>query len=574
MPDRICPNHGRLAVSLQYCNKPTQNGQPCGQRAHLDTGTLLYNGKYSIVRKLAEGGMATVYHGVNNSSGEYVAIKEIRVVPDPTDPQKLPSLIAKFEGEGRILRSISSLHVVKCFDNWDDFGTKFMALEFVDGEDFEQKAHAQGGTMTNEMEIIQFAIATCEGLKVLHATSVVHRDIKPANIMQDKSGRIIVMDLGISKTYVATAGTGTMIGTPGYDAQEQALGHAEPRSDLYSVGMSMVRLKLGPHVVNQLWEERLDFVDQLPIPWQGIIRRAIAVDATDRQVDVAELIADLQSLLPVQAPITQPLRPRIRPVIAPPIPPPVAPVVPTGPISLTFDATVSAAHGSSSWRQPVTGTVKQGGNALSNVQIVLYLLDRGSGIVYTGAKERPITTDAFGKFALPTRMLTAQNSVTERQITAIVMDPADPRKAADQQIFTMVRPAGAQMPGAFQRLNPFAPSTPITAPLPTTPNPWAAPVTTSGTSPATQTAPPKPPNVFGMALGLALLAMFVVMTGIGIKFDWIQIWSISILGSIIGLRIFRFAQSGELKGFDGWMLALKPWISGLWFGTWLLFLLG
>jgi serine/threonine protein kinase len=446
--------HGRLLVTDAYCPRPN-----CGKRAHLDAGTVMYGGKYHIVRNVAEGGMATIYQATD-SQGGIVAVKEVRVVPDPQDPQKVTNAHQKFEQEGLMLRCISSPHIPACFDNWDEFGTKFMALEFIDGRDFEQIAQAQGGTMTDDEDVLKFAIAVCEGLEVLHSIPIVHRDIKPANIMQDKTGKIIVMDLGISKAFVLAAGTGTLIGTPQYAALEQMTGHAEPRSDLYSVAMSMMRLKLGPQILTLDHDQRLDEVDKLPIEWQGIMRRAIGVFPDDRQADITEFKNDLQSLL-AAPPITQNLKPR--PISAQPAAAQQLQPAPPGPVTLTFDNTAAAFHGSREWRQPVTGVVREGNNPLRNAQVVPYLLDFGSQLVYTGAKQRTITTDNLGRFALRSALITAPLSVTRRQVTLVVLDPTNPVMEAARETYDLTRPAG--QPGNF--LQRHIPGLGVATPPPT-----------------------------------------------------------------------------------------------------------
>jgi serine/threonine protein kinase len=527
MANRVCPSHGILSIDEEYC--PTKK---CGVRAALADGTLLNGGKYRITRKVAEGGMATIYEAID-SSGLRVAIKEIRVLPNPADPNKLTKALANFEAEGRILRNISSSLFPTGYDSWDEFDTKFMALEFINGQDFEQKAQAQGGTMTDEMEIIKFGVAVLQGLEILHAMTpqIIHRDIKPANVMEDVTGRIILMDLGISKHFDRTAGTGTMIGTPGYDAMEQALGRAEPRSDLYSTAMSVVRLKLGPQVTAFDWDERLDLVDQLPLSWQGMMRRALAVEPDNRQADVSELIKDLTGLLPAQAPITQPLIPRAASQAQAP---PAAPV-PSDPITLMFDGSTAGSHGKHEYRQPVSGTVHQGTATLPNIQITPYIMDFGNGLIYTGQRQAVIVTDNFGRFSLPSRMITVPLTVDRREITLKVADPANSRSVACQEEFTISRPAQA---GGFRSWLPFGGNTtPTTGTLTPLPRP-VPPAPAAGTATATKR------KVSLTTISTWIIALAVALfVYLGLKNDNISLWSFAVLAGVFAFSATRFFAS-------------------------------
>src|SRR5437868_3371679 len=106
--ERQCPVHGKLPIDQNYCLHLVTNSAgkqvPCNQRAPVPNGTVLSGGKYSITRKVAEGGMSTIYEATI-AGGNRVAIKELRVLPDdPADPncdtQKVAKAETKFEEEG------------------------------------------------------------------------------------------------------------------------------------------------------------------------------------------------------------------------------------------------------------------------------------------------------------------------------------------------------------------------------------------------------------------------------------------------------------------------------------------
>src|SRR4029077_15346512 len=86
----------------------------------------------------------------------------------------------------------------------------------------------------------------CLALEAAHGAGVIHRDLKPQKIMQDKTGRILVMDFGLARSLESADGmtqTGALLGTIEYMSPEQAMGkHLDARSDLFAVGLIFYEL--------------------------------------------------------------------------------------------------------------------------------------------------------------------------------------------------------------------------------------------------------------------------------------------------------------------------------------------
>ncbi|MEO8893354.1 MAG: serine/threonine-protein kinase [Coleofasciculaceae cyanobacterium] len=123
----------------------------------------------------------------------------------------------------------------------------YLVQEFIDGLDLTQELILEGAF--NELKIRQLLADLLPVLKFIHARGVIHRDIKPGNIMRrrtkqnQKLGRLILIDFGVSKLSTGTVGTvGTTVGTAGYTPLEQMRGQAFPASDLYSLGVTCVCL--------------------------------------------------------------------------------------------------------------------------------------------------------------------------------------------------------------------------------------------------------------------------------------------------------------------------------------------
>src|SRR5277367_5244328 len=119
-------------------------------------------------------------------------------------------------------------------------------MEFVDGKDLRTLIREKKKFAPEEaVEIIQ---QVCLALDAAHSVGVIHRDLKPQNIMQDGTGRILVMDFGLARTIEGDGmtQTGALVGTMDYMSPEQALGkELDQRSDLFAIGLILYELLTG-----------------------------------------------------------------------------------------------------------------------------------------------------------------------------------------------------------------------------------------------------------------------------------------------------------------------------------------
>ncbi|MBC6436435.1 protein kinase, partial [Nostoc sp. HG1] len=113
--------------------------------------------------------------------------------------------------------------------------------ELIEGQNLLQELQQQGAF--SEEKIKQLLTDLLPILKFIHERGVIHRDIKPENIMRRFDGKLILIDFGVSKQITKTfVGVGTTVGTPGYTPLEQMRGQVLPASDLYSLGVTCIRL--------------------------------------------------------------------------------------------------------------------------------------------------------------------------------------------------------------------------------------------------------------------------------------------------------------------------------------------
>src|SRR5215510_5051181 len=185
--------------------------------------------RFELEQPIGTGGMATVFRARDSISGETVAVKII------SDGQG--HLAERFAREVKVLAELSHPGIVRYIAHGvTSAGKLFLAMEWVDGEIL--KARLERGPLTLG-ESVTLATRIAEALGVAHARGIVHRDLKPSNLILP-GGRIDlvkVLDFGIAQRHGQTqlTRTGTLLGTPGYIAPEQARtdGVVDARADVF-----------------------------------------------------------------------------------------------------------------------------------------------------------------------------------------------------------------------------------------------------------------------------------------------------------------------------------------------------
>ncbi|MFW6168948.1 MAG: protein kinase domain-containing protein [Planctomycetota bacterium] len=198
-------------------------------------------GPYIIESALGRGGMGSVYVGVDEHSGERVAVK----VLSPALGND-PSFRERFATEIETLKKLRHPHIVQLLGFGEQDGQLFYAMEMVEGCTLQQEL--QAGRRFQWREVARIGVQICLALKHAHDWGVIHRDLKPANLLYPLNEQVKLADFGIAKLYGMSQLTvaGGVIGTVDYMAPEQAEGKAvTPRSDLYSLGCVLFALLAG-----------------------------------------------------------------------------------------------------------------------------------------------------------------------------------------------------------------------------------------------------------------------------------------------------------------------------------------
>src|SRR5216684_441837 len=264
--------------------------------------------------------MGTVYKALDREVDHIVALKLIR-----PEMAVHPAILARFKQELLTARQVTHRNVIRIHDLSEVDGVKFITMEFVEGRDLRKLLLDQGKLSAEQaVEIIR---QVCLALEAAHSAGVIHRDLKPQNIMQEKSGRILVMDFGLARSLESDGmtQTGALMGTIEYMSPEQAMGkHLDGRSDLFAVGLIFYELltcklpfKAETAVASLLkrnQERALPATEldaSIPKGLSDIVSKCLERDLNLRYQSAQEILADLdawQGKRPISASVVMPVQ--------------------------------------------------------------------------------------------------------------------------------------------------------------------------------------------------------------------------------------------------------------------------
>jgi serine/threonine protein kinase len=281
--------------------------------------------RYRMIQRIGSGGMGAVYLSEDAVLGRRVALK-ILDLPDDSG-----ELAARLLREAHVLARLEHPGIVPVHDAGTlADGRVFYAMKFVEGQRLDRLIVSMGA-LADRLRVFQ---QICDAVAFAHARGILHRDLKPDNIMIGPFGEVLVMDWGIAKILHQPAesaagsggepnarvtpprvrtGHGTILGTPGYMAPEQARGEVEnldERADIYSLGAILQFLLTGPPpAAKEISTTEKNVLPSkppnafatapsaVPRPLAAIAGKAMAPEASDRYASASELSEEIARFL-------------------------------------------------------------------------------------------------------------------------------------------------------------------------------------------------------------------------------------------------------------------------------------
>ena len=221
----------------------------------LAPGTMLRNNAYRVERQLASGGFGNTYLVRNVAFNELFALKEFFMrgvnmrngnmvtVSVPDNHVTFESQREKFKKEAVRLRNLRNPHIVKVHDLFEENGTVYYVMDYINGESVSELLKRTGKPL-GEQQSLQILRQLLDALDEVHSQHIWHLDIKPGNIMLDGSDNVYLIDFGASKQFsIQGAQTSSaMAYTPGYapvEQVEQAMDKFGPWTDFYALGATL-----------------------------------------------------------------------------------------------------------------------------------------------------------------------------------------------------------------------------------------------------------------------------------------------------------------------------------------------
>jgi serine/threonine protein kinase len=204
-------------------------------------------GRYYILERLGEGGMATVYRAFDTRLECDVAIKIISTVK--FSPETMERALKRFDREAKALARLTHPNIVKVTDYGECEGRPYLVMPYLPGGNLKEflKQHGQ----LNWQEAVKIILPIAHALQHAHEQNVIHRDVKPSNILITQSGDPMLTDFGVAKILEEEAtmdltGASMSVGTPEYMAPEQAdVLNTDRRTDIYSLGVVLYEMVTG-----------------------------------------------------------------------------------------------------------------------------------------------------------------------------------------------------------------------------------------------------------------------------------------------------------------------------------------
>jgi serine/threonine-protein kinase len=273
------------------------------------TGELI-DGRYQLLRQVANGGMATIYEALDTRLDRKVAVKIMHAHLAQDE-----AFVSRFIREAKAAAALTHPNIVAVQDQgWNQSGVPavFLVMELIEGHTLREYLNERGRFEVKDA--INYMTPILSALSAAHDLGIVHRDIKPENILISKDGRIKIADFGLARGELIgttmTAESSVILGSVSYLSPEQVQrGIADSRSDVYAAGIVAYEMFTGEKPFNgdspiqiaykhvneeipRLRRKRKDISQKL----DDLIASATAKNPDDRPRTAGEFLTRLQTI--------------------------------------------------------------------------------------------------------------------------------------------------------------------------------------------------------------------------------------------------------------------------------------
>jgi serine/threonine-protein kinase len=264
------------------------------------------DGRYRVEVMIATGGMSAVYRGLDLRLDRPVALKimDSRYAGDN-------QFLTRFQREARAVARLKDPGLVAVYDQGIDGQHPFLVMELVEGGTLRELLRERGPMPPHAVAAVLRPVLG--GLAVAHRAGLVHRDIKPENVLISDDGEVKIADFGLVRAVAEAKITSTsvILGTAAYLSPEQvSTGDADPRSDVYAVGILAYELLTGetPFTGDSalaIAYQRMDndvappsrMIAGVPAQFDELVVKATAREPADRYIDAQQMAAELDSIV-------------------------------------------------------------------------------------------------------------------------------------------------------------------------------------------------------------------------------------------------------------------------------------
>jgi serine/threonine protein kinase len=203
---------------------------------------LLLDKRFQLTSELGQGGMGTVYGGVDTETSQLVAIKHLR----PETVASRHDMVSRFAQEAEALRNLNHPNIVKVLATIQENDQHYLVMEYVDGGSLHELLEEE--KRLSVARTLEIALDLADALTRAHRLNIIHRDIKPSNVLLAADGTPRLSDFGVARVEQSQGltQTGDLIGTIDYLSPEACQGKPlDARADIWAFGVLLFEMLTG-----------------------------------------------------------------------------------------------------------------------------------------------------------------------------------------------------------------------------------------------------------------------------------------------------------------------------------------